>query len=37
VAGFVVLDVPLGTEMTVAGRTSGRGDDRLLEATGARY
>jgi uncharacterized protein YdeI (BOF family) len=36
-AGFVVLDVPLGTEMTVVGTAAGSGDGRLIEATGVRY
>jgi hypothetical protein len=36
-AGFVVLDVPLQTTMTVCGRLARDGDEKLLEATGLRY
>ena len=36
-AGFVVLDVPLGTVVTVSGKVARDGQDRLVEATGLRY
>jgi len=36
-AGFVVVDVPLGTPVTVAGRVATNGTDCLLSATGLRY
>ena len=36
-AGFVVLDVPLGTTVTVSGKVARDGQDRLVEATGLRY
>jgi uncharacterized protein YdeI (BOF family) len=38
-AGFVVLDVPLQTRMTVGGRVvrEGDGSTRMIEAAGLRY
>lgn len=36
-AGFVVVDVPLNTAVTVAGRVATNGSERVIEATGARY
>ena len=36
-AGFVVVNVPLDTKMTVAGKIVESGDEILLEATGVRY
>ncbi len=36
-AGFVVLDVPLQTTMTVEGRVARSGSDKMIEATGLRY
>jgi uncharacterized protein YdeI (BOF family) len=36
-AGFVVVDVPLETQVTVAGKVVPDGMDTALEATGLRY
>lgn len=36
-AGFVVVDVPLKTKMTVTGKILTNGNERLLDATGLRY
>lgn len=36
-AGFVVVDVPLNTRLTVAGRVVTNGGDRFIDATGLRY
>lgn len=36
-AGFVVVDLPLETQMTVAGKVVPDGKDVVLEATGLRY
>jgi uncharacterized protein YdeI (BOF family) len=36
-AGFVVVDLPLETQMTVAGKVVPDGKDVALEATGLRY
>lgn len=36
-AGFVVLDVPLQTAMTVGGSVTGEGSERMVEAAGLRY
>jgi uncharacterized protein YdeI (BOF family) len=36
-AGFVVLDVPLETKVTVAGKVVADGQDVQIEATGIRY
>jgi uncharacterized protein YdeI (BOF family) len=36
-AGFVVVDVPLETSVTVAGRVVPEGNEMALEATGLRY
>ena len=36
-AGFVVVNVPLETKMTVAGKIVAEGDDVAIEATGIRY
>jgi uncharacterized protein YdeI (BOF family) len=36
-AGFVVVDVPLHTCVTVRGRVLNQGDDISLEAAGLRY
>lgn len=36
-AGFVVLDVPLGVDITVSGKTAPNGSERMVEATGVRY
>ena len=36
-AGFVVLDVPLRSEMTVGGRVALDGSEKLIAATGLRY
>lgn len=36
-AGFVVTDLPLGTEITVAGKIGHDGDETIIEATGIRY
>jgi uncharacterized protein YdeI (BOF family) len=36
-AGFVVVEVPLETKLTVAGNIVTEGNETLLEATGVRY
>jgi uncharacterized protein YdeI (BOF family) len=36
-AGFVVIDVPVGTPMTVQGKVSGAGASREIDATGLIY
>ena len=36
-AGFVVVDVPLETTLTVSGRIVTEGNETSLEATGVRY
>jgi len=36
-AGFVVLELPVGTKMTVQGKLSGDGDSRQIDATGLVY
>src|SRR5882672_233574 len=36
-AGFVVVNVPLETKMTVAGKIVAEGDGVAIEATGIRY
>jgi uncharacterized protein YdeI (BOF family) len=36
-AGFVVVNVPLDTQMTVAGKAVAEGDEVMIEATGIRY
>jgi len=36
-AGFVVVDVPLETKLTVSGKIVAEGDDISIEATGLRY
>lgn len=36
-AGFVVVDVPLQSEVTVSGSTRREGGDLLLDADGIRY
>jgi uncharacterized protein YdeI (BOF family) len=36
-AGFVVVDLPLETQLTVAGKVVPDGKDMALEATGLRY
>ena len=36
-ARFVVVPVPLGSQMTVAGQAVADGDDVMIEATGLRY
>jgi uncharacterized protein YdeI (BOF family) len=36
-AGFVVVDVPVGTVMSVAGRVHGGTDEIQIVATGLRY
>lgn len=36
-AGFVVVDVPLEKQMTVAGKVTVEGDEVVLQATGIRY
>jgi len=36
-AAFVVVDVPLQTTVTVAGRMATNGQERFIEATGLRY
>jgi uncharacterized protein YdeI (BOF family) len=36
-AGFVVLDLPLETTVTVSGRVARQGAERILDATGLRY
>lgn len=36
-AGFVVVDVPLQSTVTVAGRIVTNGSERFIDATGLRY
>jgi uncharacterized protein YdeI (BOF family) len=36
-ARFVVVNVPLDTQMTVAGKVVAEGDEVMIEATGIRY
>ena len=36
-AGFVVVDVPLKSRVTVAGRVLVEGDEIVIEATGVRF
>ena len=36
-AGFVVVDLPLKTTLTVSGRVATNGSKRLLDATSVRY
>jgi hypothetical protein len=36
-AGFVVVNVPLESQMTVAGKAVAEGDEVMIEATGIRY
>jgi uncharacterized protein YdeI (BOF family) len=36
-AGFVVVDIPLETKITVAGKVVPEGNDVQIEATGIRY
>jgi uncharacterized protein YdeI (BOF family) len=36
-SGFVVVDVPLHRTLTVTGKTSGKGDLRVVDASGVRY
>ena len=36
-ANFVVVDVPLHRTLTVGGKTSGKGDLRVVDASGVRY
>ena len=36
-AGFVVLDVPLNSQVTVSGRVAADGSERVLVASGLRY
>lgn len=36
-AGFVVVDVPLNSSVTVAGRVGTNGQERFIDATGVRY
>ena len=36
-AGFVVVNVPLETKVTVSGKIVTDGDEPLIEATGLRY
>ncbi len=36
-AGFVVVNLPLGIPMTVAGKAVAEGDEVMIEATGIRY
>jgi uncharacterized protein YdeI (BOF family) len=36
-AGFVVVNVPLQTRVTVSGRIASESDDVCLQATGLRY
>lgn len=36
-AGFVVVDVPLNSRITVAGRLATNGAERVIDATGLRY
>ena len=36
-AGFVVVNVPLKTEMTVTGKVVANGSERMIQASGLRY
>jgi uncharacterized protein YdeI (BOF family) len=36
-AGFVVVDVPLQSTVTIAGRVMTNGTERFIDATGLRY
>ena len=36
-SGFVVVDVPLHRTLTVTGKTSGKDDLRVVDASGVRY
>jgi uncharacterized protein YdeI (BOF family) len=36
-AGFVVVNVPLETKITISGRIVNEGDEVLVEASGLRY
>ena len=36
-AGFVVVNVPLESQLTVAGKVVAEGDEVVIEATGIRY
>ena len=36
-AGFVVVDVPLHSRVTVSGQVRISGDDRILDASGVQY
>jgi uncharacterized protein YdeI (BOF family) len=36
-AGFVVVDIPLQTEVLVSGRVASEGSNRIIEASGLRY
>jgi uncharacterized protein YdeI (BOF family) len=36
-AGFVVVNVPMESRVTVAGKVVAEGDDVMIEATGVRY
>jgi uncharacterized protein YdeI (BOF family) len=36
-AGFVVLNVPVGTDVTVSGKSAANGSERMVEASGVRY
>ena len=36
-AGFVVVNVPLESKVTVAGKVTADGNDVQIEATGVRY
>jgi uncharacterized protein YdeI (BOF family) len=36
-SGFVVVDVPLHRTLTVTGKTAGKGDLRVVDASGVRY
>jgi len=36
-AGFVVVNVPLESKVTVAGKVAADGDQIVIEATGIRY
>lgn len=36
-AGFVVVNVPLETKVTVSGKIVTEGDEPVIEATGLRY
>jgi uncharacterized protein YdeI (BOF family) len=36
-AGFAVVDIPLRTELIVAGRITTNGAQRIIEASGIRY